>query len=337
MIVRQWSEVSDRFRDALIVGNGGSMAVSSGFSYRSLLEEARTRGYLNPQIESLFDQFQTEDFELLLRHLFHAQMVNDALGVGSQPVSDAYSLVKHSLIQAVPSVHCAHSTTEPHLANIAAFMARFKTVFSLNYDLIVYWALLRSNESQQAHRFKDCFYDGRFRSDWANFRNPYRQERSVTLMFYPHGALHLAADKDGDDIKLTGDGASTFLETIFEEWESNEVAPLIVCDGNSEQKRRRIGSSTYLSTVLTEVLPSSGPSLVCYGWALGEQEDHILRQLGGGRYKRIAISVYQPNTEAGKDYVTRVLRKVKWLELEEIVFFDAASAGCWVNEQALAA
>ena len=331
------AEISERFRDALIVGNGGSMAVSSGFSYRSLLEEARTRGYLNPQVESLFDQFETEDFELLLRHLFHAQMVNDALGVESQPVSDAYSLVKNSLIQAVRSVHCAHSAAEPHFANIAAFMSQFKTAFSLNYDLIAYWALLRSNENQQSHRFKDCFHHGRFRWDWPDFRKPFGQERTVTLVFYPHGALHLAADKDGNDIKLTGDGASSFLETIFDEWGSNKVAPLIVCDGNTEQKRRRIGSSTYLSTVLTEVLPSSGPSLVCYGWALGDQEDHILRQLGNGRYKRIAISVYQPNTEAGKEYIARVQRKVKWLKLDEIIFFDAASAGCWTNEQALAA
>jgi hypothetical protein len=337
MSVCQWSEISDRFSDSLIVGNGGSMAVSTGFSYRSLLEEARTRGYLNAQIESLFDQFETEDFELLLRHLFHAQMVNDALGVESKPVSDAYSLVKKSLIQAVRSVHCAHSAAEPHIANIATFMAQFKTVFSLNYDLIVYWALLRSNESQQQHRFKDCFPNGAFRLDWTIFRNPIRQERAVTLMFYPHGALHLAVDKDGNDVKLTVDNESTFLETIFAEWEGNEVAPLIVCDGNSEQKRRRIASSVYLSTVLTEVLPNGGPSLACYGWALGDQEDHIVRQLSNGRYKRIAVSVHQLNTEAGKDYITRVTRKLRWLELEEIVFFDAASAGCWVNEQALAA
>ncbi len=331
MTVYQWQEISNDYKHALIVGNGASISVSRSFSYGSLLEEARGQGYLGAALNDLFTRFNTEDFELLLRHLWHAQIVNEALEVNVGAVTDAYSIVQTALIQAVQSVHCDHATTEPVLLNIGSFMAQFQTVFSLNYDLITYWALLRYNDTYSEHTFKDCFHNGYFRTDWPNFREPIRGERSVTLVFYPHGALHLVTDRSGDDLKLSLRSEGTFLDTIFSEWKEKKSPPLIVCDGSSEQKARTIRSSAYLSTVLNEVLPTTGPTVTIYGWGLGDQEDHILRQLGKGGYKKAAVSVHMPGNEQGQDFVRHAIRKLRSVGITDVKFYDAASAGCWAN------
>ena len=119
------------------------------------------------------------------------------------------------------------------------------------------------------------------------------------------------------------------MDAIFAEWAERKHAPLIVCDGNSEQKQRAIGSSTYLSTVVSDALPASGPTAVLFGWALGDQEDHILRKLGGGSYKRLAVSVHRPDTDRGRRFVENATAKLSRVGITEVVFFDAGSPGSW--------
>jgi hypothetical protein len=53
---------------------------------------------------------------------------------------------------------------------IGEFLRRFSTVVSLNYDLIVYWAILVSN-NKLGTWFKDCFVNGQFDHDWERFRD----------------------------------------------------------------------------------------------------------------------------------------------------------------------
>jgi hypothetical protein len=137
--VRQWEELKDDFEaGSLILGNGSSMAVSDKFGYGSLFEEATKLGHLTKSVQKVFESFDVEDFELVLRRLWQAKKVNEALGIEVDVVDESYQRVRKALISTVRDVHVSYQEAEEHLEHIYQFMKPFKKVVSLNYDLIVY-------------------------------------------------------------------------------------------------------------------------------------------------------------------------------------------------------
>jgi hypothetical protein len=134
----EWNDIKDDFVDGgLLLGNGSSVAVSRSFAYESLFEEAKRLGYLTAPVQGVFDKFGVEDFELVLRRLWQAKLVNEALGLPHGPVEVAYEKVRNALISTIRNIHVSHEDAEPHLENIYKFMSQFNKVISLNYDLIV--------------------------------------------------------------------------------------------------------------------------------------------------------------------------------------------------------
>ena len=71
MIIRNWADIRDQFTDAtIILGNGSSIAFDQRFHYDSLLQAANDAGFINAEVQAIFDQFQTNDFELILLQLW---------------------------------------------------------------------------------------------------------------------------------------------------------------------------------------------------------------------------------------------------------------------------
>ena len=127
-----WSEISDQFGDNLLLGNGASIAVDERFRYRSLKEHAIENGLFSEDVQSLFDFFRTNDFELVLRIVWQSTNVNAALGIEDEKTEQAYRHVRDCLIDAVRDIHPEYGEVEDHLPAIASFMRCFKTIVSLN-------------------------------------------------------------------------------------------------------------------------------------------------------------------------------------------------------------
>lgn len=323
--IQQWNDIKDRFTHGLLLGNGASVAVHRGFAYPSLYEAAQANGHLNDHVAGVFDAFGVTDFELVLRRLWQAKVVNEKLGIEAGRVEESYALVRNALISTVHDVHISHEEARPHLEPIFGFMSGFETVVSLNYDLLVYWAVMQSKD-QFGGQFKDCFLNGEFVDEWEEWRRPWNADRT-TLVFYPHGSLALVRGLDDQERKLAARANQDLLSRIVEVWESGKRVPLFVCEGTAEQKMRSIGGSAYLQRVYSEVLPVVGESLVIYGWGMGEQEKHILQRLKHAKCKRVAVSVYERNPET----VRNAEHRLQEVGIEEVVFFDSASPGCWNN------
>lgn len=323
----QWKTIRDRFNDGLLLGNGASINVHSGFDYASLYEKAVELGNVSDAVHKVFNSFGATDFELVLRHLWQAKLVNEALAIPHGKVELAYADVRAALIKTVRSTHIKHAEAKPHLELIYPFLRGFKTVVSLNYDLVVYWAAMLGNEVL-GKWFKDAFNGRYFRDDWATVREPFGEASGSTLYFYAHGNLVLELAKDGSERKIAGNGAD-LLETILSRWDSGSSVPVFVCEGTSEHKKRAIEASSYLQRVFREVIPSVRESLVIYGWRLGEQDQHIVKQLLiCSSVERIAVSVF----EEDQSFVQRVKDALESHGFnKEIVFFDSASSGCWNN------
>jgi hypothetical protein len=330
--VYSWSEIEKDFKHGLILGNGASIAFSSKFAYDSLKKKAEILNLLADDVQSVFEFLETNDFELVLRVLWHANKVNQAFNIFDDRTNEAYKNVRNALIEVVQKTRVSYSAVRDQLATAAKFMSHFSTVISLNYDVLVYWALLVGNEPA-SHRFKDCFVEGAFRQEWKIFYEPYGANQEATLVFYPHGNLALAADLTGSEIKVQAGDAGDLLETIFEKWRSGEKTPVFVSEGTSEQKRAAIRRSPYLSTVYNEVLPSLGESIVVFGWSMGDQDDHLLDAICRGKPHRFAIAVDPAanNLEGVEAKFKHKLKTKLGTERPDVVLFDRSSEGCWIN------
>ena len=349
--IYEWSEIKDEFTDSLLVGNGGSMALSNNFVYKSLYEKATEKENLDQATQHVFSKFYNDshDFERVLYRLWQANYINDLFSVSDeekQKIKDGYNLIQKALLKAVKDIHPDHRELKGQLFLVGKYLSHFKTVFSLNYDLIMYWSMLEYND-----QYKNVLKDGFITSDLLIYnskvfaknrieilKKPYTGNNSATLVFYPHGNLILHRTKSREG-KIQGHKASytSILETIADFWEENNSLPLFVSEGTYQEKLEVISSSNYLSYVIHEELPNGGDSLVIYGWGIGKQDTHILEQIARGTYQQIAVSVYKGNKEDEQinreveEIVQRIISTAKNIDEDNIKFFDAQSAGCWNN------
>ncbi|MCK3841768.1 MULTISPECIES: DUF4917 family protein [Pseudomonas] len=322
-VIHSWDDIADDFDGgSLIVGNGASMAVDRGFGYGSLLEQARILGHFTQEVEELFKSFETVDFELVLRLVWHATKVNGALTIPDYRTRQVYQDIRRALIETVRAVHPEHGDVAARLPSMYRFLKRFQTVLSLNYDLLVYWAMTYGMSVDDQHLLKDCFLNSRFDDDWTRFREPYR-ERTNTLVFYPHGSLALTRDVVDNESKIHDQGAG-LLSAILNTWATGRSIPLFVSEGTATQKLAAIRNSYYLSTVYREVIPSLSGPLTIFGWGLGEQEAHLLQRLTLAKVTRVGCSVYG-RSQRTCDHAYRTLRDN--LGEIDVAFFDSTSAG----------
>lgn len=337
-----WAEIADEFNDGIILGNGASIAVHQDFAYRTLLERATQDQLITNNLNKIFQYLNTEDFEFVLRLLFDTFQINKALEVGENVTIRAYEEVRQALIKVVRNIHIDYQAVENHLTNAGIFLKHFKTVASLNYDILVYWTMFIANSQIEGTWFKDCFTHGEFQIDWEHFREPYKTNGS-TLVFYPHGNLALATDILGRERKLSNPKLSNpnenerLLDTIIAKWESGEYSPLFVSEGNSQQKRNAIRRSVYLSNVYDKVLRNLGSKIAVFGWSMGDQDEHILEAIKKSKnVDAFAISVYTSKSneqiEADCQRISTKLRKKFSNPNLDIKFFDSASKGCWINQ-----
>ena len=333
--IKDWAEIKDNYENGnLIIGNGASVALHQKFRFDSLKEEAEKLRLFNDDISKLFIEFDTSDFELILRLVWHAKLINKHLGIVDQKLDSAYENIKQALIKVVKEVHCEHSDIADQLPQLYQFTKQFRTVVSLNYDLILYWILMYGNRNEDGHRFKDCFQgSGLFRNNWQDLRNPIRKEKEVTLSLYQHGNLSIFRDAKNTETKVQRGDFEDLLEVITSQWEDNKI-PLFVAEGTGTKKLESIKSSSYLSTIFYEVLPdliTQKANLVIYGWSLGKQESHLVKQIFKNKQSgKVAISIFQNNQEECHR-IYRLIKNEKVAPNIEVEFFDSQSSGCWNN------
>jgi hypothetical protein len=274
----------------LLMGNGFSMAYDKDiFSYNALstfIEDSS-----NELLKKLFDTINTKNFEEIMQqldNLFILASVFDADATFLAKIEDARSSLKKSLIEAVESMHPEHVFTIPEDKSKACFtfleeyLSSNGMVFSSNYDLLLYWVLMR-NESESA---KDGFGrevenprgHGDNDPDWeAQLSDTltWGAHRSTQNIFYLHGALPLF--DDGVDIvkeQYTECNGRYILENIKTRM-SNKEYPIFVTAGNAREKMAHITHNKYLTFCYDKLCSISG-SLITLGFCFGDNDTHII-------------------------------------------------------------
>lgn len=327
--INNWLEIANNYYGgSLLLGNGASMAIDSRFGYSSIIAHARDHGLLTNDIRQLFDFFKTEDFELVLRLVWQASNVNRSLRIPDERTHAAYVRVRECLIQSVRDIHPEYHEISGDLPAIYNFTKRFRTIISLNYDLIIYWAIMYGTRIHDNHLLKDCFVNGQFYENWRILREPLYYRAFTTLVFYPHGSLVLCRNNVEAEFKINSQDYD-LLETVLQTWQSEQFVPLFVSEGTSQQKINSIQNSNYLNTVYREVLTSLEDSLVIYGWGLWLQDEYILQRIASSGIRKIAVSVYR-NDQFYCNRVFNTITKILGPNVQ-VDFFNSESPNCWNN------
>lgn len=322
-----WEQVDQARRwPALLVGNGASRAVWSRFEYRSLYETAcgfESDG-LNAADRELFRRLNTHNFESVLGALWMTQTVNDILELPSEIAWVRYTSIRRALANALRAVHIPWLTVQPEaLAVIREALLTYEWIFSTNYDLLLYWAIMSALSDppdvrdffwRHLHDYRDspglCF------EPW-NVGVP----SEVTKILYLHGGLHLYELSAFQAVKRVA-GDENLLDAFYRIAEKETSAiPLFVAEGNADEKRSVIGTSPYLSFAYHQLVLYGEP-LVVFGHGLGPSDQHIIDAIARWRNRELAISI----KPLGADHI--LAEKARYMQMfpgAGIAFFDATT------------
>ncbi len=115
--------------------------------------------------------------------------------------------------------------------------------------------------------------------------------------------------------------------------------PLFVAEGTSGQKKNKIRHNAYLYQcykVLTANVREGRHCFFVFGHSLAENDDHVLKRLGKGRFPTLYVGIYgDPHSESNRRIISRANQIASWRgprNALEVVFFDSASANVWGAE-----
>jgi len=308
-----WPELREQGWNGILIGNGASRAVWDEFAYGSLLEKAKSNQIADPLTAEdlqVFKGLGTENFERVLAALATAIVVNRSYGVDSQFLLQKYDAVRNALVEAVHAVHVPWGLgSEDILVAIRTELLNYNFVYSTNYDLLIYWAIMEG----AGVGFKDYFWN----AGMFSLANVEVWDKS-TIVLYLHGGLHLSKLPTGQTMKRVA-GLMNLLDSFGTDQEG--ATPLFISEGSSDDKRRSIYNSDYLAFTYNEFSHHEGP-LVIFGHSLGAGDGHLISAIRQQSSKRIAISIV-PGDE--RQIVEMKAHYTHYLPEFELLFFDASS------------
>jgi len=328
----------------LLLGNGFSMSYDKKiFSYNSLSDfVTKTKDKL---LQKLFRIIDTTNFETVMRELdlFHklASEFSDDKKL-ARKITKARDSLKKNLMDAISELHPEHVFKIPEKASrkCAEFLKSYLDsgghVFSTNYDLLLYWVLMRNQD--QITNIVDGFgkeyipkdsdeYDPDYEPEFGELEwGPNQVDQHV---HYVHGALHIF--DEGVSITKEIYEENCLLENIKKRINNKEY-PVFVTAGDGKQKLAHILHNQYLDYCYKSLSSITG-SLVVFGFGFGKYDEHIINAINkAARGKKedkfdklwsIYIGVYSKYDEK---YINSILGKFK---CKKVHLFNSKTANIW--------
>ena len=137
-----------------LLGNGFSIACRPKiFAYGRLYEQADF-SKISPTAKFAFEALGTQDFERVIKALRDSARILEAYGGPAQLVAqywqDADGL-RELLVQTIAASHPSWpgEIEEHEYAACRQFLNYFDTVYTFNYDLLLYWAKMHTAEGER--------------------------------------------------------------------------------------------------------------------------------------------------------------------------------------------
>lgn len=326
----------------LLIGNGFSISYDKNiFSYDALntfIEDTQ-----NDLVKKIFKLTNTRNFEYIMEQLsITAKIIEEFNGdrVLIEKIATMNLSLKEALIDAVEELHPAHvfAIKEEESKMCANFIMDYLNtmgkVFTTNYDLLLYWVLMRHMKDRDF----DCS-DGFGRDKLEEDGSISHIEKKPELywgknkdgqnIYYIHGAL-LLFNNGAWITKETYDekNKKSILERITKRIDRRSY-PIFVAGGNSEEKLFQIRHNQYLSFCYDKLSTIEG-SLVTFGFNFGENDQHIIDAINEASKPRIPkglstiyIGVY---SKENQEHIEAIRNR---FQIQDVNIFDAKTVRIW--------
>lgn len=322
-------------RRHVLLGNGFSIACRPDiFLYGKLYEQADF-SKLSPTAKRAFEALGTQDFERVIKALRDTKAILEAYGGIPKPFldtlqSDADGL-RELLVETIAHSHPAWpgEISDEEYASCRAFVANFSTVYTFNYDLLLYWAQMHTAEgvaptSDDGFRKSDEDYDAAY-VVWE----PSQSHEQNT--WFLHGALHVF-DARTEIQKYTWINTGVRLIDQIRNALKKGYFPIFVSEGTSAEKLERIRHSDYLAKAYRSFSEITG-ALFIYGHSLAENDEHYLKRIEKGKVTHLYIGLHgNPDSTSNK----RIVRRADQMANNRrrgaaltISYFNSSTAQVW--------
>ena len=300
-----------RRKKHLLFGNGFSASYDPKiFSYNALSTFIENTD--DKLLKELFKGLNTKNFEVIMQELNNFILIANLFKSDKnliKTINQTKEKLKINLIEAVKTLHPEHVYKIPEEKSKAcsffleSFLSNNGYIFSTNYDLLLYWVLMRNDIQNAIDGFgRDILNEvDEYVPDWeAEYSDDllwgiHKEEQSI---FYLHGALPLF-DTGVNVIKETYDG-EYLLENIKSRMNKDEY-PVFVTAGNSTEKLQQIKHNQYLTYCYDRLCLVDG-SLITFGFSFGDNDEHIISAINKAhkrpfdrRLHSVYIGVYSEN------------------------------------------
>lgn len=318
----------------LLLGNGFSIACRPNiFLYGKLYENADFSN-LSPTAKFAFEALGTQDFERVIKALRDAQKILVAYGAPSSfthTLSNDADALRELLVKTIAASHPAWpgEITEDEYAFCRAFISPFDNIYTFNYDLLLYWAQMHTEEGA------DPKSDDGFRKQEDNYDAGYvvweSSQSHEQNMYFLHGALHVF-DTGTEIQKYTWVNTGVRLVDQIRDALKKGFFPLFVSEGTSQEKLERIRHNDYLAKAYRS-FSEIGGALFIYGHSLAPNDEHYLKRIEKGKVSHVYVGIYgDPESPANKQITSRANKLATARTARRplnVQFFDASTAHAW--------
>jgi len=336
----------------LLLGNGFSIGCRANiFHYASLFGQADFSAV--PEVEQVFEALRTQDFEVAIRALEGSSALLPIYA--PHDVAAATTMLGHAaalkeiLVATIAGNHPAipSEIEDEEFWACRQFLSHFLGgdksgyVFTLNYDLLLYWTLMHDDHPFDGDPIELSKNDG-FGNDEDDPEADYVVWQGETAahsarVHFLHGGLHLF-DSGSELQKYTWvRKGQPLVEQARGAIAANKF-PLFVAEGTSTQKKNKIRHNAYLYQsfkVLTQNAQTGTHCFFIFGHSLAENDDHILRRIARGKCKKLYVGLFgDPGSQDNLAIIQRALAMAEDRQDRyplEVQFFDSASANVWGN------
>lgn len=305
------------FTRNLLLGNGFSMAYDhKRFSFTNLLQSAVTNGIIvkDSEMHNIFKSLETSDFENVIKLLESSSNVLSIYDSNSSEVINKLNLdskaLKNHLVDVVTNNHPEKATKidEDEYLNCVNFLKFFERIFTLNYDLLLFWSLMKFNELKGSGFFnkdENCrlvVSDGFGNPEEGNYTNYVIFKNNDSAFYqtihYLHGALHIF-DNKSEIIKNTYSRTDKTLRQQTLENLDNSIYPIFISEGTANQKKAKIIHNAYLNNSLKTLRTLSATdkkfkkenSLIIFGSMLKSNDEHIIEAIIESKVRNVFVGI----------------------------------------------
>jgi len=328
-------------RKYLLLGNGFSVACDGIFSYTNLFGYARENG-LTEHVLKVFDYLGTNNFEGVLRLLEDGKWMSKHYELKTQgkrkfSITKDFASVKRALLNALTKTHLPYpaSITDERKDKCVEFFAPYQTIFTTNYDLLLYWVSNYAlDKLKQQNGFRASIDDPG--AKYLVFSEHLGPDKGILFI---HGALHLYVEH-GEVCKHSWLRSGESIIELVKKGLTEGQYPHFVAEGKAYKKMQQIQRSDYMSYCLGKLGRISSP-LVIYGFALNENDYHIVHVIAENKnLERVYIGLFEkPEHPTNKSIHNAVkemqnrralaskgYKRFKELKIE---YFDSKTVSVW--------